>query len=134
MPSDDVNDHRLRSLEEKVDQVLALMRQVLTMESDLKHMSKDVDRAHERIRALDTSVQYGAGAQGKTDTQIVDLERTAAFVNDPKDGIAVRMSRVEGSLAQQGRLLSYIGVTLIGSLLAVLGTILSGAWSKFTGG
>lgn len=128
------NDHRFGSLEEKVDQILEILHRVVAVENQVGFVRRDVDAAHAVLRAHSESLQASASWQSRADPVIVDLQRISSFVSEPQNGVAVRLSRVEGQLASLLSLVRFMGLTLVGLVVAALSAVASTLWDKLMGG
>ena len=126
MSENGLTEHRLTQLETKVDELLDMVRQMATVESDVRNTRRDVDNAHETLRAQRETMNLQSQWQSRTDPVIVDLQRAAQAVVDPQVGLAVRVSKLEGAQT----LVKYMAVTLVGSMISVLGFVLTFAWQR----
>lgn len=131
---DDVQEHRINQLEAKLDQVYAGVLKVLALEIHHQQTRKDVDAAHDMLRAQTQSQALLIQQVGRIDhvsqESNRELGKLVDLLTDPDRGLAVRITRMEGIQDANRHALRYMAGLWAAALVGSLGFVLKWAWEK----
>lgn len=131
---DEMNEKRLDSLEQKLDQILKSIERVIVLEERHAQTQRDVNAAHELLRALNQTNAALTQQAARTEQILAEIPRMMLIITDTDTGLSVRLTRVEGiqdANRHAIRMMAGLWATVI---LGTLGTIGAWVWTKIAGG
>lgn len=130
MDENDVFEHRLNQMEIKMDAALAGIQKVLALEIHHAQTRKDVDAAHELLRAYQQTVILLSQQANRLEVALQPLHRLELMLTDSDTGIVVRLTRVEEQQEADHDELVWVKRSSIGALMTALLGLVAWAWGK----